>query len=521
VTTKPETVIKQIEELPEIHRRPLLQFKDWLVDDEDSMLSNAANYLRVLKLFSFDLGKKEFKDVTREDVLEFLDKRKKSIDADPDKKWVRTWNDYLARLVGFYRWLHNHEISKYREDWNTPEPFNSIRKKKNRRDSSYTPNDVWEIDELLLAIKYCDNIRDKAVFTIGWDMVSRNHELVKVKIKDIIIKDKYAEISTSWDTKTGVRTCPIIVGFPYLRELLNVHPFSTNPNSFLILSRTTSKPLNPDSLWRISDTLKKRITKMIKDGEIKGDEKDKLIKLLQKPWNPYLMTRHSSLTEKSDILNDFQLKQYAGWGINSTRPRTYVHRRGKQIINPLLQEHGIIEQQKRKSIRQECSKCGHINTTEATLCSKCSFVLNTKAWEQVRLEEVQEKKDLNLTISALKQKIEALEQNQPEEQSQKDKEEQRQKIEEMDFKLEQLQVEVGMLRRGTRLNDRVIRTANTILYKNQDKIPGLDMKPADKDYFLKDKDLEKNYARVYETDSYAFSIDKQSQRTFSNKKHHS
>lgn len=90
LTTKPETVIKQIEELPEIHSKPLLQFKDWLIDEEDSMLSNAANYLRVLKLFCLNLDEKEIRDVTREDVLEFLDKRKKSIDVDPKKKWVRS-----------------------------------------------------------------------------------------------------------------------------------------------------------------------------------------------------------------------------------------------------------------------------------------------------------------------------------------------------------------------------------------------------------------------------------------------
>ena len=64
LTTKPETVIRQIEELPEIHSRPLLQFKDWLVDEEDSMLSNVANYLRVLKLFSIELGKKSSKQIT-------------------------------------------------------------------------------------------------------------------------------------------------------------------------------------------------------------------------------------------------------------------------------------------------------------------------------------------------------------------------------------------------------------------------------------------------------------------------
>ena len=155
---------------------------------------------------------------------------------------------------------------------------------------------------------------------------------------------------------------------------------------------------------------------MINDGEIKGDDKDKLGKLLQKPWNPYLMTRHSSITEKSDVLNDFQLKQYAGWTMNSTRARTYVHRQGKQIINPLLQEHGIIEKQERIPVRKDCSKCGHINTVEATMCSKCSFVLDARAWEQTKLEEQQEKKDMDLTISALQQEVENLKENQKDEQ---------------------------------------------------------------------------------------------------------
>ena len=57
---------------------------------------------RVLKLFSVELSEKEFKSISREDVLEFLNKRKKSPEIDPDKKLERTWNDYLARLVGFY-----------------------------------------------------------------------------------------------------------------------------------------------------------------------------------------------------------------------------------------------------------------------------------------------------------------------------------------------------------------------------------------------------------------------------------
>lgn len=49
-------------------------------------MANAGNYLRVVKLSSIDLGDKEFRDVTKEEVIEFLDKRKKSPEVDPDKK---------------------------------------------------------------------------------------------------------------------------------------------------------------------------------------------------------------------------------------------------------------------------------------------------------------------------------------------------------------------------------------------------------------------------------------------------
>ena len=92
-----------------------------------------------------------------------------------------------------------------------------------------------------------------------------------------------------------------------------------------------------------------------------------------------------------------------------------------------------------------------------------------------------------------------------------------QKMEEMEFDILQLRDEVGILRRGQKSSDKVIRIANTIMYKNRKKIHGLDMKRADPKYFVKDKDLEKNYNKIYETDLHYFEIDKQSQSKFSNK----
>lgn len=43
---------------------------------------------------------------TKEQVLQFLDLKRKDDSEDQDKKWITTWNDYLCRLKYFYRWLY-------------------------------------------------------------------------------------------------------------------------------------------------------------------------------------------------------------------------------------------------------------------------------------------------------------------------------------------------------------------------------------------------------------------------------
>ena len=91
---------------------------------------------------------------------------------------------------------------------------------------------------------------------------------------------------------------------------------------------------------------------------------------------------------------------------------------------------------------------------------------------------------------------------------QKELEEQVQKMEEMELNIYQLQHEVGILRKNKRLDEKAIKSANTILYKNQKKIPGLSMKSSDAEYFVNDKDLEKNYSQIYDFELNAFKIGK-------------
>ena len=93
MTSKPETVIAQIKELDnKQHSKLFLEFYDWLTDDHDSIPRNASTYLKILRMFSNDIGSKPLGEVTKEDIVEFLDKRKKNLDIDPEKKWQRTCN---------------------------------------------------------------------------------------------------------------------------------------------------------------------------------------------------------------------------------------------------------------------------------------------------------------------------------------------------------------------------------------------------------------------------------------------
>ena len=82
-----------------------------------------------------------FYDIRRkEQITAFLDTKIKSVDEDPDRKWITTWNDYLNDIKYFFRWLYNNkkkteneykekdEIASSSSDWETPS-FARLKKK--------------------------------------------------------------------------------------------------------------------------------------------------------------------------------------------------------------------------------------------------------------------------------------------------------------------------------------------------------------------------------------------------------
>ena len=108
----------------------------------------------------------------REQIIKFLDTKIKTIEEDPDARWITTWNHYLSHIKYFFRWLYNVYHKKNPEsfsntevnnthyyfpsssyyDWQTPS-FIQIRKKKTKRTSPYLETELWERDDLLCILK--------------------------------------------------------------------------------------------------------------------------------------------------------------------------------------------------------------------------------------------------------------------------------------------------------------------------------------------------------------------------------
>jgi hypothetical protein len=90
-------------------------------------LGSATDFLSIMK---------------KEQILSFLDTRIKNTEIDPEKRWIRTWNDYLQRIKYFFRRLYNKREQEIKgievapqSDWITP----LIHTNNREEDQTYKP----------------------------------------------------------------------------------------------------------------------------------------------------------------------------------------------------------------------------------------------------------------------------------------------------------------------------------------------------------------------------------------------
>ena len=184
------------------------------------------------RLSIFFNNKKSFKDITRKDLLSFLDSFRKP--SDPLHRWIGTYNTFRVHFMRFFKWLYYPNM-EYKSRLK-PSQIQNIPQIKRKEVSIYKPADLWNPEDDALFLKYCPSSRDRCYHTMARDSACRPHELLMLKILDVHFKlapDKtqYAEIVVNG--KTGTRSIPLINCIPYVKDWINQHP-QPNPNSILL-----------------------------------------------------------------------------------------------------------------------------------------------------------------------------------------------------------------------------------------------------------------------------------------------
>jgi integrase/recombinase XerD len=221
------------------------------------------NNIMALSLLSqFHKNEKSFKVMTREDILSYLDRLRKPESTDPLHKWIGSYNVYRALFVTFFKWLYHPDLEPSKRP--KPDVVENIPKLKRKEQSIYKPSDLWTTEDDILFLKYCPSTRDKCYHMISRDTGCRPHEILKLRIRDVVFKTtttvegnrQYAEVLVNG--KTGSRHIPLINSIPYVKDWLDQHPQQGNLNAPLICgySKSLGRRLSPMAITKLYERYK-------------------------------------------------------------------------------------------------------------------------------------------------------------------------------------------------------------------------------------------------------------------------
>jgi integrase/recombinase XerD len=353
---------------------------------------------------------KRFEDFTKDDILLYLDSYRKPENEDPMHKWIGTYNLKLVTLVRFFKWLYYPNVSSPKQrnqlaaSERKPDCIQGIAHLKRKEISCYKPTDLWTQEDDLLFLKWVTNKRDRCYHTMSRDTSCRPHELLALKIKDIVFKnvDRYQYAEVVVNGKTGNRPIPLIQSLPYIKDWLANHPSRNNPNSpvFVGLGKYSMgrRGLTISGLGQIYTYYQREFfPKLLEDPAIPIEDKDKIKNnLLTKPFSPYIR-RHSSLTEKARKLKTSTLEQHAGWVPGSNMQKRYVHYFGNESSIDILEAYGIktSDNVPINTLNPKiCPNCGEGNTQDARFCSECKMIMSFEGYQEALESQKQKENEI-------------------------------------------------------------------------------------------------------------------------------
>ena len=109
---------------------------------------------------------------------------------------------------------------------------------KRKEQSIYKPTDLWTVWFYILFLEILPFLKEyKCYHAMSRDTGCRPHELLKLRIKDVVFKTtgnrQYAEVLVNG--KTEANPIPLIDSIPYIKDYLNLeHPLSKSKHDIFM-----------------------------------------------------------------------------------------------------------------------------------------------------------------------------------------------------------------------------------------------------------------------------------------------
>jgi hypothetical protein len=390
-----------LQEVPQDIQKVICDFLYDIVNRENVSQNTKTMYVKNLIYLMRATNYKPLSEMVREDILSYLHSLRRPPALDPDQKWISTHNNRVVMYQKFFKWLaHPDQPPRERA---APDIVRDIPLHKKKEKTHVKAKDLWTPEEDAIFLKYCEDPRLQFYHMGALDTSARPHELLKIRIGDVKIKyadDKmYAEVEVGRGGKTKSRTVPLIFSLPYFKALLDKHPEPGNPGAFVFRSlehsaRFRNVTLSPASIACLYHALKTRyFPKLLERADVPPEDKAKIRVMLQKPWNPYIR-RHTSLTEKAKILNEYSLRLHAGWTKTSQMVEIYTHELGGESSAMLLEAYGMRPRENAvlNSLQPtQCPHCKEPNKHDSKFRLKCGMVLCYAALDEVKADESEQR----------------------------------------------------------------------------------------------------------------------------------
>lgn len=279
---------------------------------------------------------------------------------------ITSQNTYKRKLKPFFIWMGFNKKT-----------LNQLLRKKKEIKKVLKKSDLLTREEIREILKNMRRPIDKCIFMVLLESKARKRELIELKMKDVVFYDSYVMLYVR-SSKTAQRNIPLIESVPYIYRYLEDHPKKDDPDApfFMTKYRGEFRKYSPNAFNRILE----RNTGFLK-----------------KNIYPHLL-RHTGLTEMATKLTEFQLKQIAGWTLDSKQAARYVHLSNDDLENKILEIHGIKPPKKETRVTHveiiKCPRCNYENSDLDNFCSRCGSALNIK----IVLEHKEEAKELETLI---------------------------------------------------------------------------------------------------------------------------